>query len=52
MPIIRSKNYYQFGLTGTKYYYEPGNKLSREIAKQRAKRQGRAIKRSQSLRKY
>lgn len=50
MPIIHGKNYYQFGLTGKRYYYEIGNKLSRDIAKQKALKQGRAIERSKSLR--
>jgi len=56
MPIINGKDkngpYYQFGMTGKRYYYELGNKLSREIARERCVKQARAIKRSQSLRKY
>ena len=55
MPIIHGKNsngpYYKFGLKGTKYYYEAGNKLSREIARERCAKQGRAIKYSQSLKR-
>jgi hypothetical protein len=55
MPIINSKDskgpYYKFGEKGTKYYYVSGNKLSRELAYKRCVKQGRAIKRSENLRK-
>ncbi len=43
MPLIRGRNYYKFGDTGKKYYYIPNNQPSREIAKQKALLQGRAI---------
>jgi hypothetical protein len=43
MPIIRHKNYYQFGETGKRYYYLPGNAKSRQQALAKAKKQGRAI---------
>lgn len=46
MPVNRSKDskgpYYQWGDAGKKYYYEAGNEESRERAKQKAKRQGKA----------
>lgn len=35
--------YYRWGDEGKIYTYEQGNKAAREAAKQRAKRQGRAI---------
>ena len=47
MPVERKADvkgsYYRYGETGAKYYYIPGNKQSREIAKQKAMKQGRAI---------
>lgn len=49
MPISRKIDligpYYQYGSTGAKYYYRTGNKLSRQVAKQKAMKQMRAIKR-------
>lgn len=46
MPVHRSKDskgpYYQWGDAGKKYHYEAGNEESRERAKQKAKRQGKA----------
>lgn len=46
MPVHRGKDskgsYYQWGDSGKKYRYENGDKSSRERAKQKAKRQGRA----------
>lgn len=50
MPVHRSKDskgpYYQWGDSGKKYYYESGNQESRENAKNKAKRQGRAARAS------
>lgn len=50
MPVHRSKDgkgpYYQWGDSGKKYHYEPGDKESRESAKRRAERQGRAARAS------
>lgn len=50
MPIHRSKDvqgpYYAFGKTGERYYYEAGDSISREIARGKAARQGRAIEAS------
>jgi hypothetical protein len=47
MPLIRGKtrglNYYSFGKHGHKYFYDPGNKQSRDKAKLDALKQGRAI---------
>lgn len=46
MPIKRAVDskgsYYQYGTTGTKYYYKPGKKDSRENAYNRALLQLRA----------
>lgn len=36
--------FYRWGEHGKKYYYIPNNVRSRDIAKEKAKRQGRAIK--------
>ena len=48
MPVRRTtkkgKPAFQFGKRGFKYTYTPGNKASRNRAKNLAKRQGRAIK--------
>ncbi|MFZ0012941.1 MAG: hypothetical protein WAL25_02385 [Acidimicrobiia bacterium] len=50
MPVHRSKDsdgpYYQWGDSGKKYHYEAGNKSSREEAKQKAQRQGKAARAS------
>jgi hypothetical protein len=50
MPVHRGKDgerpYYQWGESGKKYHYESGNKQSRERAKERAERQGRAARAS------
>ena len=47
MPLHRSKDskgsYYQFGATGKKYYYQSNNTNQRNKAKEKAKRQSRAI---------
>ena len=47
MPTMRGKDtkgcYYKYGDTGKKYYYTCGNKISRETAKKKAAKQGRAI---------
>ena len=47
MPLLRGKDafgaYFRWGAGGTKYYYSPKNKISRERAKANALRQGRAI---------
>lgn len=43
MPLKRGKDYYQWGDSGKKYYYQPGDIISRKIAKESAKRQGIAI---------
>jgi hypothetical protein len=47
MPIIRGTNYYQWGKSGKKYYYIPGNKKSRLIALHKAQIQARSIMLSQ-----
>lgn len=50
MPVHRSKDsegpYYQWGESGKKYRYESGNKQSRERARKKAERQGRAARAS------
>jgi hypothetical protein len=48
MPVHKGKDYYQWGQSGKKYYYIPNNKKSRELAKAKATKQGKAIKASQS----
>ncbi len=46
MPVHRSKDssgpYYQWGDSGKKYRYSPGDKVSREAAKKKASKQGQA----------
>lgn len=46
MPIHRGTDalgyYYQWGQHGHKYYYAPGNGLSRQYARERARKQARA----------
>lgn len=46
MPVHRGKDskgpYYQWGDSGKKYHYTAGNKESRERAKKKAEKQGRA----------
>lgn len=48
MPVHRSKDsqgpYYQWGDSGKKYHYESGDKESRERAKAKAEKQGRAAR--------
>ncbi|MEZ5175145.1 MAG: hypothetical protein R2823_02950 [Acidimicrobiia bacterium] len=50
MPVHRGKDkdgpYYQWGDSGKKYHYESGNQKSREAAKAKADKQGRAIRAS------
>jgi len=58
MPIMQGSTtkdgkrvgFFKFGKNGTKYYYTPGNKKAREMARSRAAKQGRAIKHSQNMR--
>jgi len=54
MPVMRGKDgkgpYFKWGEHGKAYHYKSGNKSSRERARKRAARQGRAIKRSQNMR--
>ncbi len=53
MPIIRGIDvkgpYFQYG-NQKRYYYEKGNKKSRDEAKEKATRQRNAIKRSRNSR--
>lgn len=50
MPVRRGKDsngpYYQWGDSGRKYHYEPGNKSARDRAKAKAEKQGRAARAS------
>lgn len=50
MPVHRREDskgpYYQWGDSGKKYHYEAGNKQSRESAKEKAEKQGRAVRAS------
>jgi len=47
MPVMTGKDskgcYAKWGKSGKKYYYKCGSKTSRENAKEKALRQGRAI---------
>lgn len=56
MPVHRTtakgRPAYQYGTTGTKYPYTPGNKASRERAKQKAINQGLAIARRQGIKPH
>jgi hypothetical protein len=53
MPVRRGKDskgpYYMWGHSNAKYHYKAGNKKSRERAKKKAAKQGRAIKASKIL---
>jgi hypothetical protein len=42
------KGYYRWGEEGTMYLYTPGDEAERERAKERARKQGRAIKARQN----
>lgn len=46
MPVKRGQDkdgpYYQWGDSGKKYHYAPGDKQARERAKQQANKQGQA----------
>ncbi len=52
MPVHRTtkdgKPAYQWGDSGKKYTYTAGNVPSRELAKQKAARQGRAVQANRS----
>ncbi len=47
MPVKRKQDtkgpYYQWGNHGKKYRYKPNNPISRQKAKEKAKRQGMAV---------
>ena len=47
--IINNKPFYQWGDIGKKYVYIAGNKISRNIALSKAKKQGRVIKMKQNI---
>ena len=48
MPVKKvvkdGKTGYQFGETGTIYFYKPNDKESRERAKKKAEKQGQAVR--------
>lgn len=50
MPTERGKDtkgaFFKWGSSGKKYYYRASSKRSRDLARQKANRQGRAIKAS------
>lgn len=52
MPVERGKDtvgsFFRWGTSGKKYYYTSGSARSRDYAREKAARQGRAIKASQS----
>lgn len=56
MPVQRGKDskgpFYRWGNSGAKYHYKSGSERSREIARVKASRQGRAIKMRQGKTKY
>lgn len=53
MPVVigvdKTGHYYKFGSKGKKYYYHDAKSMIK--AKEKAKRQGRAIERSKALRR-
>jgi hypothetical protein len=54
MPIHQRQDdkgqYFQYGETGTKYYYDPSNKRSKLLAFNKAKKQNAAIHAMKKLR--
>lgn len=54
MPVQRGKDssgpFFRWGEHGKKYYYQSNNSKSRNVAKNKAALQGRAIKTRQSMR--
>ena len=54
MPVMKGKDkngpYFSWGRSGHHYHFMPHNKRSEGIARAKAAKQGRAIKRSQSMR--
>ena len=54
MPVRKGKDkdgpYFSWGRDGHRYHFKNRNKISEGMARARAARQGRAIKRSQSMR--
>jgi hypothetical protein len=54
MPVIKGKDkngsYFSWGKSGHRYHFKARSKQSESIARTKAARQGRAIKRSQSMR--
>jgi len=50
VPVRRRRDgegaYYQWGESGKKYHYQAGDKNSRETAKKKAEKQGRAARAS------
>jgi hypothetical protein len=53
MPLrqttLNGKPAYQWGTTGKKYSYTPGNAAQRELAKRKALEQGKAIEAGKSM---
>jgi hypothetical protein len=47
MPVRNGRDsngpFYRWGNSGKKYYYKPNNEKSRDMAKEKAKKQGIAI---------
>ena len=56
MPIRQGRDakgtFYQFGNHGKKYYYVPGNKMSKDTAKLKARRQAIAVYSSITISDY
>ena len=52
MPVHENEreHYFQWGEHGKKYYYDKNDMMSKEEARLKAVKQGRAIKASQSIR--
>jgi len=48
MPVVRGTDsdgpYYSWGVSGARYHYPAGDVHERELAKSKAKKQGKAIK--------
>ena len=53
MPVMKGKDkqgpYFSWGKEGHRYHFKQRNKISEGMAHSKAARQGRAIKRSQSI---
>jgi len=51
MDKLKNKPYFQYGATGTKYYYKKDSKISRDAAYHKALKQNNAIHASEARKK-